>query len=416
MTQPSDPRAGSADFDVLVVGGGMVGAGLAAAVAGSGLRIGVAEAHPFGSRAQPSYDDRAIALAQGSRGILEAMGVWEALAPEAEPILRIHVSDRGHFGFARLDHRAEGVDALGYVTTGRSLGRAILPAVEAASDCRMLCPARVEGLRVEADAVRVTLLREGERSEMSARLLVAADGGQSRVREQLGIGVREWTYGHHAVIANLTAQADHRGTAYERFTDTGPLAMLPLTQGRCALVWTVRDEEVEEIMGLEDSRFLQRLQARFGYRLGRLERVGRRSAYPLRLIEAREHVRPRVALLGNAAHTVHPVAGQGLNLSIRDVAVLADLLAEAASHGGDPGSADLLQRYAAWRRADQRTVLMATDLLVRLFANPLPPLRLLRNLGMLGVDLAPGVKHLLARQAMGLRGRMPRLSRGLRLG
>jgi len=227
--------------------------------------------------------------------------------------------------------------------------------------------------------------------------------------------VREWTYGHHAVIANLTPGRPHRGMAFERFTDTGPLAMLPMTGGRSSLVWTVRDQHLDEMLSLSDRAFLERLQARFGYRLGRLRQIGRRTAYPLRQVYAREHVRARLALVGNAAHTVHPVAGQGFNLGIRDVAALAEVLVAAAAAGKDPGALEVLQGYQRSRRRDHRTVLLATDALARVFTSPLAPVRVLRDLGMLGVDLIPGARHLLARQAMGLRGRLPRLARGLGL-
>jgi 2-octaprenyl-6-methoxyphenol hydroxylase len=225
----------------------------------------------------------------------------------------------------------------------------------------------------------------------------------------------EKTYAQTAIIANLTPGREHRGVAYERFTDSGPLAVLPMTGGRCSLVWTARDEQVPELMGLDDRAFLARLQERFGYRLGRLRRVGRRSSYPLRLIQAKEQVRPRVALIGNASHTIHPVAGQGFNLGIRDAAVLADILNEVFKHGGDPGGLEPLRGYARWRRQDHQRVVTITDTLARLFANPFEPLRMARNLALVGLDNAPGLKHRVARQFMGLSGRLPRLARGVPL-
>ncbi len=405
------PPAPETDYDVLIAGGGMVGASLALALGGRGLRLGVVEPQPFDAAIQPSYDDRAIALGYGSRRILEAIGVWPRLAGVAEPILRIHVSNRGHFGLTRLDHGEEAVDALGYVVTGRELGAALLPALDEAEGVRLLCPARIRGLRVGPDWVD---LDDGA-GPLRTRLLVAADGGRSQIRELLGIAVREWTYGHHALIANLTPERSHGGTAFERFTDTGPLAMLPMSEGRCALVWTLGDQDVESVMALDDATFLAQVQERFGYRLGRLRQVGRRSAYPLRQVYAREQVRPRVALIGNAAHTVHPVAGQGFNLGIRDVAALAEVIAGALVRGEDIGDLGVLDRYTAWRRSDHRRVLLATDVLARLFINPLRSVAVLRNLGMLGIDLIPAAKHLLARQAMGLSGRLPRLARGIGL-
>lgn len=416
----SGPEIGSAGtrptadlFDVLVAGGGMVGASLAVALAGRDLRIGVLEAQPFDSATQPSYDDRAIALAYGSRRILEGIGIWQRLEPVAEPILSIHVSNRGQFGFTRLDYRDESVEALGYMVAARDLGAALAPVLTQAEGIELFCPARIRGVRIGPDAVEVSLA--GDRPPLRARLLVAADGARSRVRDLLGIPVHGRTYGHHAVIANLTPEHAHAGMAFERFTDTGPLAMLPMSEGRCALVWTLGDEAARTALDLDDAAFLARVQERFGHRLGRLKQVGRRAAYPLRQVYAREQARPRVVLIGNAAHTVHPVAGQGFNLGLRDVAALAEVLAGAVACREDFGALQVLDRYTAWRRRDHRRVLLATDALARVFVNPLRLVGVLRNLGMLGIDLLPGAKHLLARQAMGLAGRLPRLARGLGL-
>jgi 2-octaprenyl-6-methoxyphenol hydroxylase len=251
---------------------------------------------------------------------------------------------------------------------------------------------------------------------VTARLLVAADGGRSAIRERLGIAQRHHAYGHHAVVANVTPSLPHQGVAYERFTDTGPLALLPMTGNRCGLVWTARDADLADVLALDDRAFLATLQDRFGFRLGRFVTVGRRSHYPLELRLAETQVLERVAIIGNAAHTVHPIAGQGFNLGIRDVATLADVLVEAHRCGRDLGSLAVLKDYEAARRRDQRTVALATDALARLFTNPLGPLRVARNLGMTVLDALPPAKHLLARVGMGLAGAHPRLARGLRHG
>jgi 2-octaprenyl-6-methoxyphenol hydroxylase len=393
----------------------MVGASLARALAGCGLRVAVVEAWPLGSERQPSYDDRAIALAYGTRLILEGMGVWRGLQPDAEPIRHIHVSDRGHFGFARLHSRDLGVDALGYVATGQALGQALMDGLGDVPGVELICPATLESFDVGSDRVEVELALDAGRRTLHGRLLVAADGTRSRVRQSLGIAVREWAYDQTAVIANFTPGKETDGTAYERFTDSGPLAMLPLTGGRYAMVWTLPDGEVDAVMALDDAAFLQRVQERFGYRLGRFSQPGKRSSYTLKLMRTEEQVRPRVALIGNAAHAVHPITGQGFNLGVRDVAVLADVVADALEAGSDIGAMAVLQRYADWRRRDQQTVVLMTDGLVRLFTNPLLPLRLARNLGLVALDLLPPAKRLLARQFMGLNGRLPRLSRGLPL-
>jgi len=390
------------DYDILIVGGGMVGASLARSLAGSGLRVAVAEAVSRDAPSQPGYDDRVIALSWGSRLIFESMGRWEAMAPDAEPIRNIHISDRGHFGFARMDHREQGVPALGYVVAARAIGRALLEGIGDQDRLEWLAPASISAFRTEADRMLVDLQTDQGQRQVSTRLLVAADGGDSPIRTRLGLPLQDWSYGHTAVIANLTPGRPHQGVAYERFTDSGPLALLPMTEGRCSLVLTQRDEAVEEVMALDDDAFLGRLQERFGFRLGRLERVGRRAAYPLRLLRAKETVRPRLALIGNAAHTLHPVSGQGLNLGLRDVAELTRVLTRAVQDGVDPGGDLVLERYADSRVGDQRQVALVTDFLARLFINPLPPVRLARNLGLLALDLAPPLKQGVTRRFMGL--------------
>ena len=410
------PGDSGARFDLIVVGGGMVGASLARALAACGMRVAVIEAWPLESVNQPSYDDRAIALAYGSRLILQGLGVWPALADEIEPIRRIHVSDRGRFGFTRLDHRSQGVDALGYVVTARALGGVLLQGLGELPGVELMCPAQLQSFEITTEYAEVRVRSEGQTRVLRGALLVAADGARSLVRERLGIEQRVWEYAQTAVVSNLTPGLAHGGTAYERFTDSGPMAMLPLTEGRCGLVWTLADADVEQVLALDDERFLQRVQQRFGHRLGIFSRTGKRASYSLRLLQAKEHVRPRVALIGNAAHAVHPVTGQGFNLGLRDVAVLADVLGDAHRSGGDLGALRLLQNYADWRRRDQQAVALITDGLVRLFTNPLLPLRVARDLGMLALDVLPPAKRLLTRRFMGINGRLPRLSRGLSLG
>ncbi|MBU0499759.1 MAG: 2-octaprenyl-6-methoxyphenyl hydroxylase [Gammaproteobacteria bacterium] len=399
------------EFDIAIVGGGMNGAALALALSGSGLSVAMIETLALDAGYRPSYDDRGIALAHGTARILKNIGVWDHLRPNAEPIRRIHVSDRGHFGFTHLDAAEEGVAALGYVATAHAIGAALATGLKSTEGLRLFCPATLERFTIGADRVELSLRQQGQSLPMGARLLVAADGAESPIRSQLAIPVREWNYGHHALIANLTPALPHRGVAYERFTDSGPLAALPLPGNRCAIVWTALDQQVDEIMGLDDEAFLARLEQRFGQRLGRFGKLGARAAYPLKMRQVREHYRPRALIIGNAAHTVHPIAGQGFNLGIRDVALLAELLIDAARAGSDPGAEALLQAYAAGRDRDQQAVTLATDLLARLFSNPLPPLRIARDLGMLAIDLLPGATHLLARRAMGLGGRLPRLAR-----
>jgi len=404
------------DYDLLIIGGGLVGASLACALDGLNMRIGLVEAAPLTVSEHPSYDDRTLALAQGTRRIFQTLGLWEALAADAAPIRQIHISERGAPGFAHLDCRDEGVEALGYVAEARRIGAALLAKLPALRHVELLCPARLETVAIEPDAA-CAMIRFGDQPpvELRTRLLVAADGAQSPVRQQLGIAALRWEYGQQAVIANVTPTAPHKNIAYERFTLDGPVALLPMSENRCAVVCTVNDADMPAVMALDDTGFLALLQERFGDRLGPFLRAGRRQAHPLFLLKSREHARPRVAIMGNAAHTLHPIAGQGFNLGIRDVAALAEVMADAHHAGADIGDEAVLNRYADWRRWDQRQTIAFTDALNRLFVNPLPPVRVARNLGLLAFDLLPPVKHWLARQAMGLDGRVPKLARGLAL-
>ncbi|HSH41274.1 MAG TPA: 2-octaprenyl-6-methoxyphenyl hydroxylase [Arenicellales bacterium] len=402
-------------YDTLIVGGGLVGASLACALADAGLRIGVVEASPFGSRDQASFDDRAIALAAGSQRIFAAMGLWPAIAPAATPIERVHVSDRGRFGFARLDRHEAGVPALGQVVLSRDLGRVLAERLQQLDGVELITPAEVTAIDNAASPARVHLTRGGRPAAVTADLVVAADGARSQVRAALGIGVTERDYRQTAVITNIRTAQPHRNVAYERFTDQGPIALLPMSEGRCSVVWVLPTGQADAVMALDDAACLTRLQTRFGYRLGRFERIGRRNAYPLVLVRARESIRPRLALIGNAAHTLHPIAGQGFNLGLRDVAALAEVVCDAHRAGRDPGETAVLQQYADWRRADHRRVVAFTDGLTRLFTNPLTPVALLRDAGMLAMDLCPPAKRLFGRLAMGRSGRLPRLARGVGL-
>lgn len=407
------------NYDVLVVGGGMVGATLVHALRGLPLRVVVVEASSPGS-AHPSFDARGIALAQGSKRIFEGLGLWQAIVAEgATAITNIHVSDRGRFGSTRLSAREEGVEALGYVIEAHALGRVLEQALVTADHVTVRRPARLTDLRIGDEAVHASIQRNGETHCVSARLVVAADGGRSTVRALLGEKVLRAGYGQTAVIASVTTDRPHGGWAYERFTDTGPLALLPCSDAhgagdhRWSVVYTVRDAQVEDMLALSDEQFLARLQERFGHRAGRFLTTGPRQAYPLGLNFLRDHVRARTVFIGNAAHALHPVGGQGFNLGLRDVAALAEVLADAVRRGEDVGAGAVLERYAQWRRPDYLRVLAFTDGLARAFSSRCPPLALARDLGLVGMDLLPGAKRLFAAQAMGLLGKQPRLARGL---
>jgi 2-octaprenyl-6-methoxyphenol hydroxylase len=404
------------DYDILIVGGGMVGASLACALRDSGLKIGVVEAVPLHAAHQPSYDDRTVALAYGSKRIFESIGVWNEIDTlGVSPIEHIHISDRGRFGFTRLHATDAGLSALGYVVENRVLGAALLKTLQASPNVEWLCPAMLEAIELKTESA-VIQVRIGETTRtLSARLVVAADGAHSAVRQAVGIAAARTDYEQTAVVTNVTVSQPHRNTAYERFTETGPLALLPMRGNKCAVVWSARSGEVETILGWGDEEFLARLQARFGERLGTFTRPGKRVAYPLALTRVPEQVRARLALIGNAAHTVHPVAGQGFNLGLRDVAALAEILIDAVRAGQDIGDAAVLKKYAGWRQRDNQVMAVFTNGLIRLFSNAFPPLVAARNLGLIAVDLMPPVKRRFIRLTSGLAGRLPRLARGLPL-
>ena len=401
--------------DVTIVGGGLVGASLACALSGHGLRLSMVEPFPFESHGSPSYDDRTIALAEGSRRILAGLGLWPAIVEHSTAIKRIHVSDRGRFGTTTLSAAEQGVAALGHVVPARCIGQALSERLAALPDLIVRAPAALQDIDIGETEVGLTIHSDGRDTGAETRLVVGADGAQSQVRALLGIGVRRWEYGQGAIIANVSPERDHHGVAFERFTDAGPMALLPMGGGRCALVMTVRDTDLESLMALSDAAFARVIEQRFGRRLGRMVQVGKRLSYPLAFWRAQSDVRTRVALIGNAAHTLHPVAGQGFNLGLRDAATLAEVLVDAVRGGSDPGSDAVLRRYAGWRRWDQRRTAGFTDGLVRLFNNPLTPVVWARSAGMVAFDLLPPAKGLLCRSAMGLAGRLPRLARGLSL-
>ena len=403
------------EYEVVIAGGGLAGASLACALAGTGRRIAVVEATPLQAEHQPSYDDRGLALALSSQRILEGLGLWADLAGNASPIRRVHVSDRGHFGFVHLDAAELDLPALGFVVIARAIGKVLIDRLQAAPAIDLHCPAEVTGIRVGSDSVETVISTGGEAKTLSSRLLVGADGANSSVRRLLGITAKEKDYGQTAIVSNVTPARPHNDTAYERFTATGPVALLPLTLQRCALVYTVPSAEAEQTLALNEEAFLACLQDRFGYRLGRFLRVGMRRAYELRMIAARTQVGGRVVLLGNAAHTLHPNAAQGFNLGLRDVAGLAECLVPALREGVDPGECQRLDNYLASRRADQHRVLRFTDSLATLFYSDLPHKVLLRDALMLATDLTPWFKRSFLRRATGLSGRQPALVRGVPL-
>ncbi|UCG72616.1 MAG: 2-octaprenyl-6-methoxyphenyl hydroxylase [Chromatiales bacterium] len=403
--------------DIAIAGGGMVGASLACALAQLPLRVAVVERVPFDNDAQPSFDLRTTALSRTSQCILDSLGIWGDVADCAAPIRRIHVSERGRFGTTVIEAAREGLPALGYVLENRRLGKVLWERLAAADNVQLLAPAGIDDATPAADHIAVHVAADGGDQELAARLLVVADGARSQLRAVLGIAADTRPYGQTAIIGTTeVTKASDGETAYERFTPDGPMAVLPAGDGRYVFVLTQADAAVDETLALDDQAFCELLQRRFGHRLGRFQRVGQRVAYPLALTQSRELTAQRAAIVGNAAHGLHPVAGQGYNLGLRDAATLAELIADDLRDGaGDPGAPALLQAYVDWRHRDQRNVVAFTDGLIRLFDLPAGALGGLRGLGLAAFDMVPGAKSALARTTMGLGGRLTRLARGLPL-
>ena len=402
-------------YDIVVAGGGMIGSSLALALAPLGLKLAVVEAVARTESTQPSFDDRSTALSRSTQKMFQAMGLWPEIVAASTPIRRIHVSERGRFGFSHIDATEQGVEALGYVVINRVLGGVLQKAMYGVGGLDLLCPATITDVDIDREQVKVHVEHDNTSSEwLSGRLLVAADGAASSVRSMMGISAQRSEYGQRAIVGNLMPEKPIDHQAYERFTERGPIALLPVADGRAAFVWIVSESDAQALLTLDDVNFVAALQDEFGFRLGRFSKIGRRASYPLALSKASRLIVQRGVVVGNSAHGLHPVAAQGFNLGMRDVAALCDCLADArAGSSFDPGDAAILTRYAQWRRGDQARLVGITDGLVRLFGSRRGPARVLRNVGMLGFDVVPGVRSLFARQMMGLSGRLPRLSRGV---
>jgi 2-octaprenyl-6-methoxyphenol hydroxylase len=395
-------------YDVLIIGGAMVGGSLALGLQHSGLRVAIIDATMPEERLASAAGERAIALSQGSAQLLDRLGLWSAISAHAAAIKDIHISDRGHFGKARLSAKKEGVKALGYVATAHTIEMAIHRQLKKAG-IKLFCPAELVAIDAGENGAEITISTSGKKQKLHCQLVVGADGGQSTVRQlnQIEQEVREY---HQTVVSVVVRPGiDGKQVAYERFTSSGPLAFLPIEGGLYSVVWTMADEAVEAIMALPDEQFLQQLQEAFGYKLGQLELAGGRGAFPLCLVRAKKMVAPRALLIGNASHQIHPVGGQGFNLGLRDAAQLAELILDASERGIDLGDPALLKRYSDLREKDHKAVIESTDGLVRLFSSDFLPLALARNIGLLAMDHLPPVKSGISRFAMGLSGRMPRL-------
>lgn len=397
---------GMDDVDVLIVGGGLVGASLAIALDGAGLRVALAEAAPPKVDLQPSYDERNLALARASVNALDALGVWSHCGSKATPIRKIHVSRQGEFGAVRLNAAKHGLDCFGATLPARELGNGLLSRLDQCRTLQRLAPAKLENLAFGGDGATATLSTASGAQTLRARLLVGADGTASFVRSALGIDCEATDYAQTAFVATVTPERAV-DSAYERFTATGPVALLPLAQGRAGVVLTVPTADAARVAALDDAGFIALLHERFGWRLGRLSRPGRRVSYPLRQLYAQRTIAPRTVLVGNAAQTLHPIGAQGFNLGLRDALTLAELLIERR---GDAGAAELLADYAQRRREDREGTAAQSDALVRWTASESPPLKLLRSVGLLALDRVPSLQAAMVRRGMGFRGQVPRLA------
>lgn len=402
----------ASEYDIVVVGAGMVGASFATLLAKSrfGARHSIlaVEAVAPTSTEQPSFDARSTALSFGSSKIFSRMGIWDELSPVVTPIREIQVSDSGHLGSVTLSCDEHGQPALGYVMENRDLGRVLNPRLQEQAGIDYLAPARIVDIkpRQEGMELGIEVDGEGDPTRIMAGLVVLADGGRSPISAQLGIDQQRKDYGQKALIANIAFSKPHNNVAYERFTESGPLAVLPLAdfghQHRGALVWTLSGSETESIPGCSQEDLLRELNQRFGHRLGEITHIGEHFCYPLALSQAREQVRPHLVLLGNVAHTLHPVAGQGLNLALRATETLVDTLVEADVAGALPGQMSVLETYRQRREADQHLAVSLTDQMISLFSSTSNSRAMARKAGLLAMDLVPGLRRGFARQAMGL--------------
>ncbi len=395
--------------DVLVVGGGMVGAAVAPILAAAGLDVVLVDREDPAVLTSAPFDGRASAIAYASQRMLETSGLWAGMADHAQPILEIRVSEGASPFFLHYDHADLGDAPLGWMLENRHTLQALYGAVARTPNLTLLPLTAVETLDREGPLARAAL-SSGE--TVVANLVIAADGTRSRLRDEAGIEVTRWDYGQTAIIATVDHERPHRGIAHEHFLPPGPFAILPLKGNRSSLVWTEKTADAERIMRLERGAFEAELRRRYGDFMGELSAAGRRWSYPLRVSIAHRYVAPRLALVGDSAHGMHPLAGQNLNLGYRDVAALAETIIDTARLGLDIGQMDVLRRYESWRRFDNLTLLAVTDTLNRLFSNDIKPVKLVRNLGLEAVDHIPPLKKFFMSHARGTVGAKPRLLEG----
>ncbi|MFQ6021934.1 MAG: UbiH/UbiF/VisC/COQ6 family ubiquinone biosynthesis hydroxylase [Acidiferrobacterales bacterium] len=394
--------------DVIIVGGGIVGATLACALADARLRIALLERYPPPSSPTGDYDIRVSSISPGSRLILEAVGAWSGLQQSRIcAVEQMHVWDAGGPAAIHFDSADIGEPCLAYIIENSAMLAALWSCARRVN-VELHCPTDVDAVDF-CDANSAVLLRDGR--QLVARLVVGADGPQSTVRTDAGIGTTAWDYAQHGIVATVETERPHSNIAWQRFLPSGPLAFLPLADGRSSIVWSVDTPYAEELLLLDDADFRQELESAFGANLGAIRSTGPRSAFPLQRTHAARYVSARAALVGDAAHTVHPLAGQGANLGLFDAAVLAEVLLDAHRRNRDIGSLTVLRRYERWRKGDNLAMLFLTDALKRLFGNSITLVERVRNIGLDLTNAAAPIKHMLMRRAAGLEGDLPMLAR-----
>jgi len=405
-------------FDIIIAGGGMAGATAAIALAKLNLNIALVEPFKPELDASPSFDQRAVALSAASVSIFKTLGIWQKIKELGCPITDIHVSDQGNFGFARLKASDYKVDALGQVIPLDQTGPILWQIIKEIKNIELICPATITAINSQEDqkksqSVTVTLEGNAQEKQLTAKLLLAADGTYSSIANLSSIQITRTPYDQHAVITNISTEHLHKNRAFERFTKNGPLALLPLTQNRMSLVWCQREANLKTVMNYNDNQFIEKLQQEFGYRLGQITKVGKRTQYPLSLHLPTNIFNGRVLLLGNAAHTLHPIAGQGFNIGLRDIAALFDAIQSAIKNDIDIGEESFLTDYQEQRKSDNDLTITSTDMLARLFSNDFLPLVVARNKGLSLFNKFPFAKKQLAMAAMGFHGESAQLTRGV---
>lgn len=405
--QPLQPHQSHLDYDLVIVGGGLVGLTLACALKDSGLQVALIEAKP---------ESAAVARGQAyhinllASRIFEGIGVWEQMRPHVNPIEQIRLSDADYAGIVQFWLRDLNTEYLGSVAEHRVVLEALQNFARQCQNVTYLCPVELVKTEYGTHEVELTLRQAGETRQIRSRLLVAADGSRSPIRQQAGIRTYGWQYWQSCVVAFIKPEKPHHNIAYERFRSSGPFAILPLPNNICRIVWTAPKAEAEKIAALDEATFLEQLQQRYGNQMGKLSVIGERYVFPVQLMHSACYTRSRLALIGDAAHCCHPVGGQGVNMGIRDAAALAQVLKEAHQQGKDIGDLHVLRRYERWRKLENLTILGFTDFLNRLFSNHWLPLVFLRRLGLHSLNAIGPLKSTALRLMTGLLGRAPELA------